>query len=353
MAINRETLRLAEGLRIAIGQAVDGVTADLVRAWARTWNDLAYTWQQAVDDLAVAAKDGRWPARTTVLRAERAQAALVATRRALDELAGQADIEISRPLASLVDVAADYQARMVAAQMPPTEQGRLGVTFNRVDRDALDAIVTRSTEQVTSTLKPLSPEAFAAVQSEIVRGVAVGDNPRDAAARMLRRVEGRFAGGLTRAMTIASTEMLDAHRAAGHAQDRANRDVLAGWVWHAELDTRTCPSCWSRHGNQYAVETAGPLDHQRGRCSRTPVTKSWRDLGFDLDEPSSLLPDARATFDALPEVDQVTIMGPKRLELLKAGKATWGDLSKRRMSPEWRTSYGVRPLTDLASASRG
>jgi hypothetical protein len=166
---------------------------------------------------------------------------------------------------------------------------------------------------------------------------------------MVAQAQDGFAGGLTRAMTIARTEILDAHRAASLATDTANKGLLAGWQWVAQLGPRTCPSCWAQHGSIHPVDEAGPLDHQSGRCTRAPVTKSWRDLGFDIDEPPSAVPDARAVFASLPEADQLAVMGPKRLGMLRDGTASWDDLSVRRTTDGWRDSYHARSVTGLQS----
>lgn len=185
------------------------------------------------------------------------------------------------------------------------------------------------------------------MRSTLIRGIALGDNPRDAARTMLSRVEGGFNGGRARALVIARTEMLDAHRASAQAQDLANAESLAGWQWVATLDTRTCPSCLSQHGTVHPVADPGPMDHQQGRCARLPKAKSWRDLGFDIDEPADIFPDAQAWFEGLPANDQVAVMGQARLDLLKSGKVGWADLSTRRSTDGWRDSYAPASVTDL------
>jgi hypothetical protein len=184
----------------------------------------------------------------------------------------------------------------------------------------------------------------------LLTGVAAGDNPRAIAQAMVRRVEGGFTGGLTRALVISRSEVIDASRAAAREAHMANSDVLRGWTWHCACDRRSCPSCWAKHGNEYKLTDPGPLDHQQGRCSRTPLTKSWADLGFTVKEPPSVMPDAMATFRAMPKADQLAVMGPARLAALDSGKASWADLAQRRKTTGWRDSYGVRPVKDLLAA---
>jgi SPP1 gp7 family putative phage head morphogenesis protein len=166
---------------------------------------------------------------------------------------------------------------------------------------------------------------------------------------MVRQVEGQFNGGLTRALTIARTETLDAYRQAAAAVQDASRDVLEGWVWLAQLDGRGCPACWAMHGTVHPLDEPGPLGHPNCRCSRAPKTQSWRDLGFDMDEPEDQIPDAEQVFQALPRAVQVRIMGPARLGLLDRGEVSWPDLARRKDNPGWRPSWMPVPVQDLAA----
>jgi hypothetical protein len=212
--------------------------------------------------------------------------------------------------------------------------------------------VRRTTEQITSDLRPLARDATEAMRRRLVQGIALGRNPQVAAARMLTDVQGNFAGGLARALNVARTEMLDAHRFATPSDqpgEPEGRHRLVLDVRHG-LE-RTCPSCWAQHGTLHPPEERGPDDHQSGRCAGVPATTPWSDLGFDIPEPASLLPDAESTFYALPESKQLQIMGRARLDALTTGKAQWGDLSVRRSSAGWRDSYAVRPVKDLLRVS--
>src|SRR5690606_29603745 len=146
----------------------------------------------------------------------------------------------------------------------------------------------------------LEDAAIEAMKRELVRGVVTGDNPRTAAAAMVKRVEGQFNGGLSRALGLARTEIIDAHRHAAQVAQEAHADVLNGWRWHCDLSVRTCPACLAMHGTMHPLSEPGPHDHVNGRCARVPVTKSWAELGFDIEEPADAFLDAREWFDGLP-----------------------------------------------------
>src|SRR5690606_18349694 len=97
----------------------------------------------------------------------------------------------------------------------------------------------------------------------------------------------------------------------------------------------------------HPVTSPGPWDHQQGRCARLPVLVPWSRLGIKAPEPDDLMPDAQTVFWGLPEEDQLAIMGPGRLELLRAGAVDWADLSTQRQNPGWRPSHVPTPVRDL------
>lgn len=347
MAIDDETLRLATSARLIVGREVDAATRDLVRSWARAWGELKDAWTDAIDDLIAMSDDGQWPSPWMVARAERARDALDASTQAIFDLSRQAGVRITDGTGRIVEVTVDREQTVLLAQAPADQRATLAVRFDRLDTAALERIVARTAGRVESLLNPLSLEASDAMRRALVRGIALGDNPRTTARVMVRRVEGAFNGGLARAVTIARTEMLDANREATRQTRIQNADLVRGWVWVSTLDTRSCPSCVAMHGTEHDVAEPGPDDHPQGRCSSIPLLKTWAELGFDLDEPASVLPDARAWFDGLSDAEQAALMGPERLALLQSGQVGWDDLATVRSNPGWRDDVVPTPVRDL------
>lgn len=337
MSVTAATLRQARTMRLELDATVGAVTRDLAKAWSDAWEEIADEWADAVDDLIAA---GDWPTRSQVLRAKRAQRAMAATVEALNDLAQQSGVRILRDVSQLADAAAGWELALATTQIP----AGLTLDWARLDAKALAAIVKRTTGQVEANTRPLPREQQAVMKQVLIRGIAVGGNPKTAARLMLDRLGGAFDGGRARAVNIARTEMLDAHREASRQARAANPGVVAGWTWMATLDRRTCPACLAQHGTTYPADTFGPEGHQQCRCCALPTVKTWRELGIDLDEPASRLPDAHAWFDQQPKAVQAEIMGAERLRRLNSGELAWGDLAVRRQTPGWRDSYVVRPL---------
>lgn len=348
MSVNPRTLRLVNGLRLQVSGYVDEITRDLVSAWAHAWDEAQAEVQAAVDEL-IDVGAGEWPTRWQIARVARAQRALEIARVHLDVLTISARIRIVDATGLVVGFTAATEPHIISSQYPPGfDTAVLTASFDLVSSGALEEIVHRTTQQVVSLTKPLSEEATDAMHRSLIRGVFVGENPRVAASQMMERVEGDFNGGLNRAMVIARTEILDAHRAAAKAQQLANTDVVAGWVWLSQMDKRTCPSCFAMSGSEHPVTEDGPKDHQQGRCARVPITKTWSELGFpDLEEPPSIIPDSRQTFDSLPQDERLQVMGPQRLALLDSGEISWSDLATTRHTDGWRDSVIPTPVKEL------
>lgn len=347
MAVTAETLRIVDRLRRDLTVMTDAQTLALTRAWVEAWDVLAPEFQAALVELMAGAVDGKLP-RSTVAKNIRLRDALKSTRAMLDELASLTQVTVSNDVGQAVLDALDGHQALITSQLPPNTASA-SVSFTRMSPEALSAIVERATEKIHSSTRPLPADVERVMKRELIRGIAVGENPRSTASRILKQTEGRFNGGLTRALTIARTETLDAHRAATKASEKANKTILDEWEWHAALTARTCPSCWAQHGTRHPLTEAGPNDHQNGRCARVTITKSWKDLGFDIEEPPSLTPDAETVFNNLTPETQRDIMGPQRLELLQSGKVSWADLSAVKQTDGWRDSHVVVPVKDLLS----
>lgn len=341
MSVTARTLRLQAALEQSLTRVTDQQTRQLVSAWADAWDEVAPDLTATLLEMLVS---GDKVTRAQLLRSTRLRQALAVIADQLETLAEQAGVTITGDLAQVIDTAGAAQASIVDSQVPPGRGIVDLASWARVDAAQIDAIVRRSTEQITSLTNALSPQAYDVVRRELIRGVAAGTSPRDTAARIVRRAEQGFNGGLNRALTIARTETLDAHRAAAALGQAQQTEVLTGWVWLADFSGRVCPACLSQHGTRHPLDDPGPLGHQNCRCDRMPVAKTWAELGFpDIAEPASVLPDAKTWFDGLSGAEQRHILGPTRLTAYQAGDYPISAWSTRRTTAGWRDSYAVSP----------
>jgi len=140
-----------------------------------------------------------------------------------------------------------------------------------------------------------------AVRIGYVEGESVG--------KMVQRVRGTRAQGYRDGVLETSRRGAEAmvRTAVNHTASRAredvysaNPDLVKSVRWVSTLDSRTSAVCRGRDGKIYPVGSGPrPPAHINCRSTTVPVTKSFRDLGIDLDEvPAS----TRASMDGqVPE----------------------------------------------------
>lgn len=347
MPITGRALHLQAQLDAALARVLDAQTRDLVSAWALAWDEVVGDLNATLAEIIARSQDGLVPA-SWFARSDRLATVLGIIGAQLDTLAAGSQVRILRDLSSVAQQAAAAQAPILAAMLP-ADYDLPGAPTLR----ALNAIVKRATEQITARHYPLSAGAYDVVRRELVRGVAAGINPRATAQLMVDRAEGGFNGGLTRALTISRTEMIDAHRAGAAAGQKAHADVLASWVWLAHLSPRTCRSCIAMNGTEHPLSEPGPIDHQQGRCVRMPKTKTWAELGIDLPEPAGVeVPDSEAWFASLTTAEQQRILGHDGYAAWLRGEFPMTAWAARRTTDGWRDSMvPAKPPRPAAQAS--
>lgn len=348
MAVNDDALDHVRGASALTKRIQDEYVRDIVAAWVGAWNDLRPQFEDALSDVMLGAEDG-YVTHAQMSKATRLAKALKAAHTQLTFLAEENERLILRDLDDAISAVVDANAAAITAQLPAGQAG-LVVTWDRMDEKAMAAIVTRTTQQVQSARWHLADDAVAAMKKNLIRGIALGDNPRKVRTKMVKDTETAFNGGLSRALNLARTEMIDAHRFASQASDEANKDVVKGWTWITELSSRTCIACAVMHGTEHPMTEYGPKGHQSCRCTRAPITKTWAELGIPgIEDTKPTLQDPQAWFDGLTVDSQLDVMGKsqKRLDAYLNGDITWSELAATRRTPEWRDSIVPIPVRDL------
>ena len=330
MTISRDVFEIEVAMQTVLDTLLDHHTSTLTAAWATAWVSIRDELELALMELAESGDVPGW----RIEKSRRVQEGLAAAGRALEDLAELTGTTITDDAARALGLGIDGEIAMIGTQLPP------GQSVVRVDDPQISAMLGRTTQQITAVSAPISAETLLAIRAELTRGMIVGDNPREAARRMMQATEGRFTGGLTRALNISRTEMLDAMRTGQHAADQVNAATLAGWTWGAHLDSRTCISCISMHGTEWPVTEPGPIDHHSGRCARIPRTKTWAELGFPgIPEPDLGTVDAGEWFDGLTEHEQRSMLGARGFDAWQAGTFPMDQWSARKSNDGWRDSY--------------
>jgi SPP1 gp7 family putative phage head morphogenesis protein len=148
-----------------------------------------------------------------------------------------------------------------------------------------------------------------AMQAVLARALAKGASMENIA-KALGEGTGIVETYRNRLVAIARTETQRVANDVALATYAENTDVLSGVQWLATLDSRTCLVCAPLHNRVWRYDALGrlprgfspPPRHPRCRCFASPLSRSWRDLGFDV--PASRRayftdkPAKETTFDA-------------------------------------------------------
>lgn len=347
MPVTTETLSLVGDLRLKVDGHIDDATTQLAALYAAAWDQLYSVWYTPLTVLSGGSEG--WPGRATVFRA--VGGAAEATGRELRRLTARMTDLLARNVSNTATTAALSQTDIVRSQLPPgVELGiaaGIGVVvasdIQPLPAAAMAGLVAAILARVAKDLASMPDQIVGDMRRIVVRGPHRGLQPAQQPAAMARVLEATFRRASTRSVTAARTAVADAAREATRRQHDAHRALLVGWRWTSRKDNRTCPVCWSLDGREFPLSKAGPFDHPNGRCIRTPVVKPWRLLGIDLPEPPGAPNSAEQAFFALPEADQVRIMGRNRLRMLRDGSLAWADLAQsiRRRN---RATVKLRPL---------
>lgn len=190
--------------------------------------------------------------------------------------------------------------------------------------------------------------------AQVRQGVINGETNERIVARITGSPSEPGILGLARrnARALVHSSVMSAANDARLATFRKNSRLIAGVRWLATLDGHTCPRCaaldgqsWSLEGEKLKgtkVEFQAPPIHWNDRCVLSPIPKTFRDLGLNIDEPtiggeraSSQGPVHGSTtfqqfFDRMSRAQQDEQFGKTRAALMRAGKLTVRDLVNGR-----------------------
>lgn len=256
------------------------------------------------------------------------------------------DVEIAKSKRTSVALAEDAAPTLSLAAMgaaPAAAQAEIAATFVKLSSAALDQIIRNAGDghPLGLLLAEIAPQAIEGVRDSLAYGVAAGRPVRAIA----REVRDAARIPMVRALTISRQEVLRAYRETSTAMYAAS-PVVRGWVWYAQLDTRTCPLCWAQHGSEHPADE-GLNSHVNCRCTQAPLTRSWRELGYGIPDGRVSLATGPGRFRELTEGDKLAVLGRSRLDAYKRGEITLEDLVRRTHSARWGPGLRLANLSEL------
>ena len=234
-------------------------------------------------------------------------------------------------------------ARLALGPAPKDTVLRVTGAWDRMPTAALDTFIGRASDgtplgDLMAEVAPLAPER---VRDALAYGVATGRSPRE----MTREVQAASLVSRNRALVIARTEVISAHREAV-TDTWQKTGIVQQWRWSCAKDTRTCAACWAQDGTTHPIDE--PMgSHPCCRCARIPDTPSWAELGFaGIPDGRPRLPAGADVFAALPDEDKLVIIGRAKLEAYNRGEITLDDLVQHTHSDRWGRGIRVASLAE-------
>ncbi|MEJ5222839.1 MAG: phage minor head protein [Anaerolineales bacterium] len=328
---------------------------EIVRVYGEAWKRIKTELERLHTEYEGMKARGEKPGPDWIYQFNRARAFRSQVERELLEFSRYAEaktLEEQRAAIESAQAQAERLTRLALGNPPPG----LMIDWNRIDDGAVQTLLgmTQADSPLHRLLLSISREGAQAAEDALVQGMLLGQSPREVA-REMRRVLGMT---LSRALTIARTETLRAHRESTRASYQANSDIVAGWVWHSALDTRTCAACWAMHGTVHRLDEILD-DHPGGRCGMVPLARSWADIGRRIGIDLSGVPDSRpeietgvSLFGKLPPEKQIKILGPAKWAAWQDGQFALPDVVGRARSNEWGTHRYEKSLAQLLGTEK-
>jgi SPP1 gp7 family putative phage head morphogenesis protein len=315
--------RTAQEFKRALLQRERKAAMRMIRIYGRAYIRIAAQLQLLMADIQEARAAGEMVNPGWLMRQQRFTALLVQVTREIGGFAEQANGSVIVEQRRAIDTALrDSQALLKVA----AEEATIGATFNTINKSAVENLVGSLGDG--SPLKLLFDElprnARRIVERGLVEGVILGHNPRQIA----REIRNGLGGNLSRALTIARTEVLRAYREASHETYEANADIVEGWYWVASLSERTCVACIALHGTFHPL-TEVMESHPNCRCVAVP---GFEDQGRPVQKGATWFRQQSA------DVKREILDTPGAFEAYRAGKVGIEDFVGRKRS-EWGDNY--------------
>lgn len=274
---------------------------------------------------------------------------LLQSVRSLNRQAYEAvDRELTQEMRDFADYETGYQKQLFETVLPP----RVQVSFVAVSAEqAYTAAMNRPFQG--RLLREWSQSIDAGRMARIRDAVRMGYVEGQTTSQIVQRVRGTRARGYKdgvievdrrHAQAVVQTAL---RHMANVTKDRLyedNADIIKAVQWLSTLDSRTSENCRIRDRRQYTLAHK-PINHSipwlsgpgrlhwNCRSTSTPITKSFRELGIDMDD---VAPTTRASMDGQVPADmtyadwlkkqpagrQDDILGPTRGALLRKGGLT-------------------------------
>ena len=246
----------------------------------------------------------------------------------------QVNDTLSDELVGLSGVEAEYQATALTASLPV----KIGIGVPSPARLATIVETSPIGGSILSTwVEGLATDRAALMEQAIRKGLVTGASTDEIVRSIRGTAKAKYQDGILKigrqkAQTLVRTAITHTTNAAAMETWKKNDHVVKERMFVATLDSRTSITCAAMDGKTFPLDSGVfPPLHPNCRSITIPITKTWREMGFTIDE---LTDRQRASMDGqVPasttfskwlkdkgEDTQNKVLGPTRAQLFRSGK---------------------------------
>jgi len=317
MTANDEIRDRAIAHQIYLLRYESGVTRKILKVLSQADKDLISQLSDLESTMSIAEIDARLEGIRNIISASWDYAAL----------------DLENELAALAEYEANHQEQVIRDSTP--------VELNIVSPSAetlIAAVESKPFEGkiLKEWIDKLDEDSYIRIRDAVRMGIVEGESYGQITKRVIGTKALNYSDGVTalnmrQAQALVSTAVAHTANEARQTFYGANDDLIKGVQWISTLDQRTTKICQSRDGEIYPVDSGPrPPAHFRCRSATTPILKSWKELGIDMEEAPS---GTRASMDGqVPEAEtyqtwlkkksaafQDDVLGPTRGKLFREG----------------------------------
>jgi hypothetical protein len=314
----------------------DAQMREMAGQWVRVERALGEKVELLASDFERRREQGEAISAAALYRLDRYKSLRAQARDEFEQYARWADGTLTRYQEGSARLGLDHGAQAIQLSYYPG----VGAYFDRLPIEAVQNIVGIAGngrplgELLRNRMVTQDADVWQRLVDTLVKGTALGRNPRDVA----RAMRDDLAGGLNKALVIARTEGLRPYREASRAQYEAS-GVVTGQKRLCAHDARVCAACLADEGTVYGLNEIIP-DHPQGRCTGVPIVTGM---------PETRWTSGLQWFREQPEDVQINILGREKWLAYQGHRFKFGDLVTHTHDLTWGGGLTPTPLSKLVT----
>lgn len=223
----------------------------MVRAYGGAWRRIDTALGRLQRKIVDARQAGETVDPVWLLQQDRYRSLLAQVEEEAARFGHMAAGEVRRIMVKAAQDGIDYAGQAAAAAIVRGSRPQIDTSWSRLPKGTIGDMVGALSEgsPLHDLFAQYGVDARQAAEAALIEGVVLGENPR----KVARRLRASLAGQLSRAQTVARTEMMRAWRESTRRNYQANGNIVKAWVWHSATDSRSCPACWAMHGTEFPL----------------------------------------------------------------------------------------------------